>query len=287
MVKLQSLGCDMKHLLLDANNLLFRARHSCYQRNYENVIVHAFFRSLKPIIEKFSPDYVYFVLDGYPKKRMEMQSDYKGTRVYHDKDGFRAQKKRAESIIKSSVPFVVARHPEAEADDVIADLALALLPDDDEKIVVSSDTDFIQLCQDASNTSLYNPITKEFRGVPVYPYAMWKALRGDSADNIAGIKGIGNKRAAQLLVSESVLSEYFKKFPDNHQTYLQNLDMIALQPMTKDERSAVEYSFADRPLETLREAFTTLKFKSMISDKAWEKYSHPFTELRDGRKYFT
>ena len=96
----------MKHLLLDANNLLFRARHSCYQRNYENVIVHAFFRSLKPIIEKFSPDYVYFVLDGYPKKRMEMRSDYKGTRVYHDKDGFLVEKNDEEDLANCIVKLL-------------------------------------------------------------------------------------------------------------------------------------------------------------------------------------
>ena len=62
----------MRHLILDANNLLFRARHACYRRSYDHVIIHTFFRSIKPIVEKFNPDYVYFVLDGYPKKRMEM-----------------------------------------------------------------------------------------------------------------------------------------------------------------------------------------------------------------------
>ncbi len=276
----------MKHLLLDGNNLLFRARHACARRRYENVIVHTFFRSLKPIIEKFSPDYVYFIMDGYPKKRMEMQPDYKGTRVYHDKDGFREQKKTALQIIKDCVPFVVARHPEAEADDVIADLVLAGIPDSHEKIIVSSDTDFIQLCQDAKNAYLYNPIKKDFRDIPEYPYARWKALRGDSSDNIPGIRGIGNKRAAQLLLPGR-LEEHFNKFPDHRQQYLQNLDMIALQPLTESERSFIECSYPKQSLETLREAFTTLKFKSMIEDKSWEKYSRPFMELKDGTKYFT
>ena len=276
----------MKHLLLDGNNLLFRARHACARRQYENVIVHTFFRSLKPIIEKFSPDYVYFIMDGYPKKRMEMQPDYKGTRVYHDKDGFRAQKKVALNIIRDCIPFVVARHPEAEADDVIADLVLAGIPEDHEKIVVSSDTDFIQLCQDAKNAYLYNPIKKDFREIPEYPYARWKALRGDSSDNISGIRGIGNKRAAQLL-QPGRLEEHFTKFPEHRQKYLQNLEMIMLQPLTEIERSKIEHSYPDLPLETLREAFTTLKFKSMIEDKSWEKYSRPFMELKDGRKYLT
>ena len=276
----------MKHLLLDANNLLFRARHACARRRYENVIVHTFFRSLKPIIEKFDPDYVYFVLDGYPKKRMEMQPEYKGTRKYHDKDGFRAQRKECIRIIKENVPFVTIRHPEAEADDVIADLVLRSIPFAHEKIIVSSDTDFIQLCQDGINTSLYNPIKKEFREVPEYPYARWKALRGDSADNIAGIPGIGNKRAALLLEGNN-LEEYFVRKPDTRQVYRENLDMIALSQFSESERAQVEYSFPKETLEALRHTFTTLKFKSMISDKAWGNFSSPFMELKDGRKYIT
>ena len=276
----------MKHLLLDANNLLFRARHACARRRYENVIVHTFFRSLKPIIEKFDPDYVYFVLDGYPKKRMEMQPEYKGTRKYHDKDGFRAQRKECIRIIKENVPFVTIRHPEAEADDVIADLVLRSIPFAHEKIIVSSDTDFIQLCQDGINTSLYNPIKKEFREVPEYPYARWKALRGDSADNIAGIPGIGNKRAALLLEGNN-LEEYFIRKPDARQVYRENLDMIALSQFNESERTQVEYSFPKETLEALRNTFTTLKFKSMISDKAWGNFSSPFMELKDGRKYIT
>ncbi len=276
----------MKHLLLDANNLLFRARHACARRSYENVIVHTFFRSLKPIIQKFDPDYVYFVLDGYPKKRMEMQPEYKGTRKYHDKDGFRAQRKECIRIIKENVPFVTIRHPEAEADDVIADLVLRSIPFAHEKIVVSSDTDFIQLCQDGINTSLYNPIKKEFRDVPEYPYARWKALRGDSADNIAGIPGIGNKRAALLLEGNN-LEEYFVRKPEARQTYRENLDMIALAEFNETERTQIEYSFPQETLEALRNTFTALKFKSMISDKAWGNFSSPFMELKDGRKYIT
>ena len=53
----------MRYLLLDANNLLFRARYAAARRNYDNAIIHVFFRSLKPIIEKFSPDVAFFVLD--------------------------------------------------------------------------------------------------------------------------------------------------------------------------------------------------------------------------------
>ena len=277
----------MKHLILDANNLLFRARHACYRRSYDHVIIHTFFRSIKPIVEKFDPDYVYFVLDGYPKKRMEMSPDYKGTREYHDRDNFRVQRKKSISMIKESVPFLVMRHPEMEADDVIADLVLRQLPAQDEKIICSSDTDFIQLCQVPDNqVKLYNPIKKDFREPPEYPYAEWKALRGDSADNIPGLRGIGNKRATNLLTEVGAFDSFFDKKPELKPQYENNLEMIALTAMTTDEFESVEMWFAEDNVEMLRETFTQMKLKSMITDKAWNNYIKPFGELKDGRECF-
>lgn len=278
----------MKHLILDANNLLFRARHACFRRNYDHVIVHTFFRSIKPIVEKFKPDYVYFVLDGIPKKRLELQPDYKGTREYHDKDGFRAQRKKSINMIKESVPFLVMRHPEMEADDVIADLVIRALPEDHKKIIVSSDTDFIQLCQIPNNdVKLYNPIKKDYREPPEYPYANWKALRGDSADNISGIKGIGNKRATTMLTEAGALENFFLAKPGTREKYLENIEMIELRKMTLKEFDEVEISWCTNNLDTLRDTFTQMNLKSMITDKAWTNYSRPFGGLKDGRKYFT
>ena len=278
----------MKHLILDANNLLFRARHACYRRSYDHVITHVFFRSIKPIVEKFSPDCVYFVLDGYPKKRMALSPDYKGTRKYHDKDNFRVQRKESISMIKESVPFLVMRHADMEADDVIADLTLGLLPHSDEKIIVSTDTDFIQLCQDANNnTRLYNPIKKQFREIPDYPYAKWKALRGDSADNIPGIKGIGDKRATNLLNTAGALQDFLDSNENHKLLFLKNVDMIELRSLSQQERKEVQMWYADQPLESLRETFTQMDLKSMITEKAWNNYAKPFGGLIDGRKYFT
>lgn len=278
----------MKHLILDANNLLFRARHACFRRTYDHVIIHTFFRSIKPIVEKFKPDCVYFVLDGYPKKRMELQADYKGTREYHDKDGFRIQRKASINMIRESVPFLVMRHPDMEADDVIADLAIHTIPAHHEKIIVSSDTDFIQLCQIEDNdVKLYNPITKEYRYPPEYPYALWKALRGDSADNISGIKGIGNKRATALLTVPGALETFFEGKDEVKDKYLHNVEMIELRKMTQSEFSQVEMSWNTKTLDTLRDTFTQMDLKSMITDKAWTNYSRPFGGLKDGRNYFT
>jgi len=273
----------MKHLILDANNLIFRARHSCYRRTYDNVIIHTFFRSLKPIIEKFSPDFVYFVLDGKPKKRLDVLPEYKANRTYHDKDNFGAQRKEIIRIVRTEFPFVTLRHPEAEADDVIAHLVLDSIPALHKKIIVSSDTDFIQLCQDGKNTQLYNPITKTFRVAPSYPYAVWKAFRGDSSDNIAGIRGIGNKRAAVLATDEDARIAFFEKRKDAEEVFTRNVGLIMLEALA--DITPLQISWGSKNLEAILETFTNLGFKSMISEKAWKKYSTPFEGLSDGTQY--
>jgi len=202
----------MKILLLDGYNLMYRARHSM-SRGYggDYSIVYAFFRSLRPLIEKFSPDRAYFILEGYPKKRMELSGgDYKGTRTYHDRDGFKAQKRKIMEIVKEQFPVCAARHHHYECDDVLANLIKYSHATDD-CVVVSSDSDFIQLLNEFGNVAVYNPIRKAFMPRPSYDYVLWKALRGDSSDNIEGFRGIGNKRATSMVSNRQLLQEFLDK----------------------------------------------------------------------------
>jgi len=133
----------MKVLLLDAYNLIHRARTGFMSGEYP--IVFNFFRSVRPIIEKFDPDLVYFVLEGRPEFRQELSGgNYKSNRVSLD-DSFHRQKATIINAIKSYFPFVTIRHPKFECDDVIASLAAYHARKDDKVTVVSSDSDFIQL----------------------------------------------------------------------------------------------------------------------------------------------
>ena len=70
----------MKVVLLDAYNLIYRARSGFTRGDFP--VVYNFFRSLRPLIEKFDPDKVYFVLEGDPKFRNEISNGlYKGNRT--------------------------------------------------------------------------------------------------------------------------------------------------------------------------------------------------------------
>ena len=45
------------------------------------IIIFNFFRNLRPIIEQFSPDKCFAVLEGHPKFRYDLFSDYKANRI--------------------------------------------------------------------------------------------------------------------------------------------------------------------------------------------------------------
>ena len=265
----------MKVLLLDGYNLMYRARHSM-SRGYEGsqTTVYAFFRSLRPIIEKFAPDRVYFVLEGYPKTRMQICPDYKGNRVYHDRDGFRAQRREITDILKHQFPIDVIRHKNFECDDVLANLIRYEHPTD-ECIVVSSDSDFLQLYNSHTDVHVYNPVRKKFMPRPEFDYVKWKALRGDASDNILGFKGIGNKRATTMVNDISRLDEFLDKGPGNREYFERNISMIQFHDMKNDLEGADRWS-QRVSWDKIRGRFEGLKFFSITNDKSWQKYVETF-----------
>ena len=264
-----------KVLLLDGYNLIYRARYSGMNKGEYSTIFN-FFRGLRPLVEKFSPDICYFVLEGRPVKRLNENADYKGQRVYHDKDNFRSQKRDIIRILKSYFPLVVTKHDDYECDDIINYLANNKHKEDITTIV-SSDTDFIQSINE--NTLLYNPVRKDFVEGVEYDYVSWKSLVGDKSDNIVGFKGIGNKKALKLIND----SKNFKEFLSNEENklkYENNFFMIKFHDVENDKEDITFLVNKESRWEDLKKEFINFEFNSIISkDKTWEKYIETFNCL--------
>jgi len=264
----------MKILLLDGYNLMYRARYSFAKGPHSTIF--SFFRSLRPIIEKFDPDQVYFVIEGYPKQRMKLLPEYKATREYNDKDDFQRQKRYIINTLKESFPVHVVRHPEHECDDVIGNL-VANTHNNDECIVVSTDTDFIQLYNTCDNVMLYNPIKKKYVSRPGYDYVTWKSLKGDGSDNIAGFYGIGDKRALSMANDKNTLNEFLDR-DQNREMFDRNYRLIKFFDLS-NEMHKLEYSATAADWSTVRKQFIEFEFFSMTNDKSWEKYVNTFQNL--------
>jgi len=113
-----------------------------------------------------------------------------------------------------------------EADDLIAELCLAELLKGNKVVILSGDADLFQLLRypDVRIHNFRKEITEEDvetkYGVKPDHLADWKALAGDSSDNIPGVHGIGEKKAATLLNEygciENIPSDEFRTYaPSN------------------------------------------------------------------------
>jgi 5'-3' exonuclease len=98
----------------------------------------------------------------------------------------------------NEMPILQSYVENVEADDIIALVSQSQALAEHHKIILSSDKDFIQLCDDT--TILYRPIQKEILNkkrileqYEIHPtnFALARAIAGDKSDNLVGVGGAG------------------------------------------------------------------------------------------------
>ena len=261
----------MKILVADGYNLLYRARTGFYKG--ENPIVFNFIRSFKALVEKFNPELTYFVIEGSPKARLNILPDYKGQRTYSDHDDFRRQRKMCIDILKKHFPVFVAQHEDHECDDVIGTIVNDIHPCD-ECVIVSTDTDFIQLIDKIhERVKLYNPVKKEFVEAPDYDYVAWKALTGDKSDNIEGFKRVGPATAQKLVTSKEKLDSFLDT-EEKLTKFNTNVQLIKLEDVDVDK---IRFSACKYDSKAVREIFESLEFDSLLNEKYWRNFERVFS----------
>ena len=116
----------------------------------------------------------------------------------------------------NQTPIVQFRQPGVEADDVIAYIKSMPLFHDWQKVVISSDKDFIQLLDD--KTLLLRPTqdqilntTRVLEEHSIHPcnFALARAMVGDKSDNIDGLQGVGLKTVAKAFPFLSENRDYY------------------------------------------------------------------------------
>ena len=146
----------MNYLIIDTANMFFRARHvtSRYADTWEKVgyALHITFSSINKVYRKFPADHVVFALEGR-SWRKDFYEPYKKNRAVaraaltekeQEEDAlFWETYDSFTKYLAEQTNCSVVRHPESEADDIIARW-INLHPNDNHTIV-SSDSDFYQL----------------------------------------------------------------------------------------------------------------------------------------------
>jgi len=135
------------------------------------------------------------------------------------------------------MPFIQLVSEGSEADDVIAMVSQNKKYKGWHKVIVSSDKDFFQLCDE--ETVLYRPIQKVFMNKPrilnefgIHPtnFAMARAIAGDKSDNLEGVRGVGLKTISKKMEffaqEKSVTFKDLLDFCENDNTGLKAFSSI-------------------------------------------------------------
>jgi DNA polymerase-1 len=271
----------VKVVLFDAMNLIHRSRNTFSKGNH--ALTYSFFRSFKPLLEKLQPDLAYFVLEGKPKHRTQVYDGYKSNRPSQPDSFWRQQGEILQ--IMQNLPIIQIRHPDYECDDVIANLAKHHTETGNSVVIVSGDSDFIQVfdSMDHERIDIYHPIKKSFVEKPDHVYLDWKSLRGDVSDNIPGIKGVGDKTATKIINDPELMKETLSD-PLKRQIFKRNQELIAFhwfKDLTNDmQNEGVEILYPTPSMENVLEVFTQMGFETMLTERYWPKFENAFNTLK-------
>jgi DNA polymerase-1 len=199
-------------ILIDAHSLIYRAFFalppmSTSSGEVTNAVYG--FTSMLAIVLASRPEYAAAAFDvAAPTFRVQEYADYKqGRRPMPD--DLRPQIERTKQVLESlSIPMHFVEG--FEADDVIGSLARRAADAGIGVTIVSGDLDCLQLVGDSvealvprrgiTDTMVYGPgQVRQRYGLEPRQLIDFKALRGDTSDNIPGVPGVGDKTAAKLV----------------------------------------------------------------------------------------
>ena len=206
---------DKTIYILDSYGLIYRAyfaliSHPLTNSRGENIgALSIFFRNLKALLSKYKPGYLAAAFDSRtPTFRHEMYAEYKATRQ-KTPDDLHAQVPWIEDVLHElKVP--VLRVDGFEADDIIATVAKKCREEKRPCRILSGDKDLLQLvnedCKEMQPDKFNGGWVEEGIeeviakwGIPPEKILDYLSLVGDSADNVPGVNGVGDKTALKLL----------------------------------------------------------------------------------------
>lgn len=281
-----------KLVLIDGHSILNRAFFGIPDlTNSEGLhtnAVYGFLNILFKILDEEQPDYLTVAFDVHaPTFRHKMYDAYKGTRKPMAEE-LRQQVPLMKEMLTAMGVTIVEKEG-YEADDLLGTIAKQSEAQGLEVSIVSGDRDLLQLASDhikiripktkRTGTEIEDYLAKDvvekYQVTPLQ-FIDVKALMGDSADNIPGVPGIGEKTATALIVSYGSIEnahDHLEEIKPNRakQNLSEHYDMAQMSKelATIEIHAPIEYSLEDAKLGNLftEEAYLLckrLEFKNIL-----------------------
>jgi len=262
-----------KVLLLDAFGLIFRSYHAFVDRPILNAdgknisALFGFFKTLFQLARDQKPTHLVVMYDSRTATfRDELYAEYKAQRDAAPDDLIAVLPEIEALLAALGVP--VLQRDGFEADDLIATGARWCREHDVDCLIVSNDKDLLQMVGGSVKalrsgfkggwTVVGPDEVFETRGVHPHQIADWLALVGDTADNIPGVKGIGDKTAIGLLAQFGSLDGVYA-----------NLESIPKAGLKKNLEEGREAARLSKSLTILRDDLD-LGFSLETTALAWK-----------------
>ncbi|WP_010662261.1 DNA polymerase I [Marinilabilia salmonicolor] len=292
-----------KLFLLDAYALIFRAYYAFIRnprvnsKGLNTSAIFGFTNSLLEVLNKENPTHIAVAFDpSGPTFRNELFKEYKANRDATPED------------IKKAVPYIkqileafnisVIQVDGFEADDVVGTLSRKAGTAGFKTFMVTPDKDYAQLV--TADTVMYKPksagndierwgipeIQKKFSVEKPEQVIDLLALWGDSADNIPGCPGIGEKRAKDIIGKYGSVENVYAHIDDFSGKQKENLinfrEQVELSRRLVTIETEVPVDFNEElflhkapDLEKLKPVFEELEFKTLWEKIAGKKESGP------------
>ncbi|MDR2191610.1 MAG: DNA polymerase I [Endomicrobium sp.] len=272
--------------IIDGNAYIHRAYHALPRLTTSDGrqvnAIYGFVKLLLKIKETFKPDYLAVCFD-YPAKnfRHNIDKEYKAHRKPLDEDLISQMPAardaaRALNIYESEIEGY-------EADDLIASFISQNKKENIETVVVTGDKDILQLVENGkvlvwndSKDLLYDEQKVEEK-FGVHPKKLLDvfSLMGDAADNVCGIKGIGEKTAVKLIKEFGSLENILENagevkgkigelLQNGREDALKSKKLIELNSVAPLDYDLKKYAL--KPLdETAKPFFEKYEFNSLLN----------------------
>ena len=285
-------------VLVDGSSYLYRAFFALppltTSKGQPTGAVRGVVSMLRKLLEDYSPKQVAVVFDAPGKTfRDEMFEEYKAQRPPMP-DDLRAQIEPLYAIIRAmGLPLIIKEG--VEADDVIGTLARQAEAKGQQVVISTGDKDMAQLVSEhitlvntMSNTVYDVEEVQKKYGVGPELIIDLLALQGDSADNIPGVPGVGEKTALALLQGIGGLEAIYasldkvpelgfrgaktmpKRLEEHREVAFLSYKLATIKVDCELEETLEDLTIQPQDTEALIQYFTELEFKTWLEELGGE-----------------
>ena len=292
-----------KLVIFDGHALVHRGYHAIpYLSTKDGTptnAVYGFTMMMLLALRELKPDYVAVAWDAPGKTfRHDDYKDYKATRKKADQELYDQLPITKEVISAFNIPLL--EQSGFEADDIIGSLSKQY-EDKVDVVIVTGDMDELQLVSDKttvftmrkgfSDTFIYDKkAVHDKYGVTPEEFIVYKALKGDTSDNIPGVSGVGDKTATDLVSKYQTLDNIYKHLDDLKPAVRNKMEAGKDNAFLSEKLSTIkrdmklDFDLKDSVIheydrKKVYDLFHKLEFRTLLSKLPAEKITDEQTEL--------